>query len=294
MKKTLRGHLTYANVISTLCLFLVLGGGAAFAATHLPKNSVGSKQLKKNSVGAAKIKSGAVTADKLATNAVTATKVADGAVTAGKLADGSVTTGKIADGAVGTGKLADNSVGSGKLAAAAVTTGKIDDEAVTTGKLANEAVTTGKIANEAVTTGKIANDAVTGAKVNEGSLHFTCNNPATAVLVLGGPCVYMTTIAGGGTWNEAIQACQVGVPGATLPTVAQVEAYARLGGVPWKEVIAFTSDLAGGGPNPSGAWSVETDANGTVTVIVATPLTNKVQSDVLCEYDPASDPTPGS
>jgi hypothetical protein len=264
MKKTLQGHLTYANVISTICVFLVLGGGAAFAATQLPKNSVGPKQLKKNSVAAAKIKNGAVNAAKLAANAVTASKLADGAV--------------------GTGKLADNSVSTGKLA----------NNAVNTGKLGDAAVSTGKLANEAVTTGKIANDAVTGAKVNEGSLHFTCNNPANATLILGGPCVYKTTRAGGATWTEAIQACQVGVPGATLPTVAQVEAYARLGGVPWKEILAFTSDLAGSGPNPAGAWSVQTDANGNVTVIIGTPLTSKTQTDILCEYDPASNPTPGS
>lgn len=284
MLKKLRGRLTYANVVSTLCLFLVLGGGAAFAATHLPKNSVGPKQLKKNAVGSAKIKNGAVNTSKLADNSVTAAKLADEAVTTGNLANGAVGTGKLGNGAVATGKLGDNSVTSGKIA----------DAAVNSSKLADNSVGTGKLANEAVTTGKIANDAVTGAKVNEGSLHFTCNNPATAVLVLGGPCLYKTTIAGGGTWTEAIQACQVGVPGATLPSVAEVEAYARLGGVPWKEVLAFTSDLAGSGPNPSGAWSVQTDANGTVSVIVATPLTNNVQSDVLCEYDPASNPTPGT
>jgi hypothetical protein len=52
----MRPKLTYANVISTLCLFPLLGGGAAFAASHLRKNSVGSKQLKKNSVTTAKIK----------------------------------------------------------------------------------------------------------------------------------------------------------------------------------------------------------------------------------------------
>jgi hypothetical protein len=63
--KKLRSKLTYANVISTLCLFLVLGGGAAFAATKLPKNSVGSQQLKANSVTGAKIKNGAVTGAKL-------------------------------------------------------------------------------------------------------------------------------------------------------------------------------------------------------------------------------------
>ncbi len=284
MLKNLRGRLTYANVVSTLCLFLVLGGGAAFAAAHLPKNSVGPKQLKKNAVGGAKIKNGAVKSSKLADNSVIAAKLASEAVTTGALANGAVGTGKLGNGAVSTGKLADNSVTSGKIA----------NGAVNSSKLADNSVGTGKLANEAVTTGKLANDSVTGAKVNEGSLHFTCNNPANAVLLLGGPCVYKTTIAGGGTWTEAIQACQVGVPGATLPSVAEVEAYARLGGVPWKEVLAFTSDLAGSGPNPSGAWSVETDANGTVSVIVATPLTNNVQSDVLCEYDPASNPTPGT
>jgi hypothetical protein len=53
--KTLRGKLTYANVISTLCLFLVLGGASAFAATQLAKNSVGAKQLKKGAVTPAKL-----------------------------------------------------------------------------------------------------------------------------------------------------------------------------------------------------------------------------------------------
>lgn len=58
--KRLRAKLTYANVISTLCLFLLLGGGAAFAATQmLPKNSVGPKQLKKGAVTPAKLSSGA-------------------------------------------------------------------------------------------------------------------------------------------------------------------------------------------------------------------------------------------
>jgi hypothetical protein len=254
---------SHTTVVAYLALFLVVSGGAALAATQLRKNSVGAKQLKKNAVIAAKIKNGAVTANKIAANAVTASAIADEAVTTGKIANNALTTGKLANGAVTTGKLGDGSV------------------------------TTGRLANEAVTTGKIADNAVTGAKVNEGSLHFTCNNPADAVLILGGPCLYKRTTAGS-TWVEAIQACQVGIGGATLPTVAQVEAYARLGGVPWKEVVAFTSDLAGSGPNPSGAWSVQTDANGNVTVIVATPLTNNVQTSVLCEYNPATDPTPGS
>lgn len=67
--KHLRKRLTYANVMSSIAVFLVLGGGAAFAATQLAKNSVGTKQLKRNAVTAAKIKNGAVTASKLAPSA---------------------------------------------------------------------------------------------------------------------------------------------------------------------------------------------------------------------------------
>jgi hypothetical protein len=55
LMKLIRAKLTYANVISTLCLFLLVGGGAAWAAIHLPKNSVGAKQLKKGAVTPAKL-----------------------------------------------------------------------------------------------------------------------------------------------------------------------------------------------------------------------------------------------
>ncbi|HJZ35094.1 MAG TPA: hypothetical protein VJ204_02380 [Solirubrobacterales bacterium] len=79
----LRRHLTYANVISTLCLFLVLGGGAAFAATKLAKSSVGTEQLKGE----------AVTKGKLAPNSVNSKKVVDGSLTGEDIA--SSTLGKV-------------------------------------------------------------------------------------------------------------------------------------------------------------------------------------------------------
>jgi hypothetical protein len=53
--KRLRPRLTYANVVSTLCLFLLLGGGAAFAASKLPKNSVGARQIKRGAITPAKL-----------------------------------------------------------------------------------------------------------------------------------------------------------------------------------------------------------------------------------------------
>jgi hypothetical protein len=51
----IRGKLTYANVISTLCLVLLLGGGSAYAASHLGKETVGTKALKKEAVTPAKL-----------------------------------------------------------------------------------------------------------------------------------------------------------------------------------------------------------------------------------------------
>ena len=63
--QTIRRRLTYANVVATLALFLAIGGGAAFAATHLNKNSVGSLQLRNGAVTTAKIKGEAVTGAKI-------------------------------------------------------------------------------------------------------------------------------------------------------------------------------------------------------------------------------------
>jgi hypothetical protein len=55
----LRGKLTYSNVISTVCLFLLVGGGTAFAASQLGKESVGTNQLKKAAVTPAKLSAAA-------------------------------------------------------------------------------------------------------------------------------------------------------------------------------------------------------------------------------------------
>lgn len=62
--KLARRHLSYANVISTICLFVLLGGGA-YAAARLPAKSVGTAQLKAGAVTGAKIKDGTITGAKV-------------------------------------------------------------------------------------------------------------------------------------------------------------------------------------------------------------------------------------
>jgi hypothetical protein len=75
--------------MSSIAVFLVLGGGA-YAASQLPKNSVGTKQLKKNAVTSAKIKKNAVTNAKIKNQAVTGVKLANGAVGANQIAANAV------------------------------------------------------------------------------------------------------------------------------------------------------------------------------------------------------------
>jgi hypothetical protein len=71
-----RGFLRFVrgNTIALLALFIALGG-TTYAATALPANSVGTKQLKKNAVTAPKIKKGAVSTAKITNDAVTGAKV---------------------------------------------------------------------------------------------------------------------------------------------------------------------------------------------------------------------------
>ena len=82
MLERVRARLTYANVVSTLCLFVLLGGGA-YAATKLKRNSVGSKQLKSQAVK---------TAD-LGRNAVTSPKVKNGSLLSDDFAVGQIPVG---------------------------------------------------------------------------------------------------------------------------------------------------------------------------------------------------------
>ena len=73
--KQIRKRLTYANVMSSIAVFLLLGGATALAAGKLGKNSVGTKQLKNNAVTTAKIKNNAVTGAKIKNGTITGTKI---------------------------------------------------------------------------------------------------------------------------------------------------------------------------------------------------------------------------
>jgi len=105
---TLRDRLTYANVMSTIAVFLVLAGGSAIAV-------INGKKLKNNSVAGKKLKNKAVTEAKLGDKAVTQGKIGEGAVSGSKLEDGAVTGAKLGDGTVTRAKLGGQAVGAAQL-----------------------------------------------------------------------------------------------------------------------------------------------------------------------------------
>jgi hypothetical protein len=112
----IRKRLTYANVMSSIAVFLLLGGATAIAAGTLGKNTVGTKQLKKNAVTAAKLKKNAVSEVKLTNSSVSSGKLKDSAVTTSKLADGAVTGAKVQVSSLGTVPNATNAANAANLA----------------------------------------------------------------------------------------------------------------------------------------------------------------------------------
>jgi hypothetical protein len=118
--KQISKRLSYANVVSTLALFLALSGATALAVQQLPKKSVGAKQLRP----------GAVVADKIRKHAVTAPKLMAEAVKSGKIAAFAVKEAKLANAAVTNPKLANESVSTQKIAADAVTGAQLNESTV--------------------------------------------------------------------------------------------------------------------------------------------------------------------
>ncbi|HEX5608931.1 MAG TPA: hypothetical protein VFX45_02425 [Solirubrobacterales bacterium] len=98
--------------MSTIAVFLVLGGATAVAA-----KKIGTNEIKGSSITTGKVKKEAITRGKIKKAAIDASRLADGSVTTSKIADSAVTTGRIAGEAVTTGKLANGAVSTAKLSA---------------------------------------------------------------------------------------------------------------------------------------------------------------------------------
>jgi hypothetical protein len=95
--KQIRKRITYANVMSSLAVFLVLGGASAYAA-----KKIGSNEIKGNSITTGKLKKNAVTTSKIKNNTISTAKIKNGAVDGSKVKDGSLTGADINASTLGT------------------------------------------------------------------------------------------------------------------------------------------------------------------------------------------------
>lgn len=72
MFRRFRSHLTYANVMATVAVFVALGG-ASYAAVKLPRNSVGGAQIRKNAVTGSKVRNSSLTGADVKNGSLTVT-----------------------------------------------------------------------------------------------------------------------------------------------------------------------------------------------------------------------------
>lgn len=164
---TLKRHLSVANVLSCIALFVALGG-AAYAAVKIPPNAVKSVNIAPQAVTNAKIK----------TQAVTSGKIKNGGVNALDIGAGQVTSEKLATGAV-TGK---------KIGKKAVSPRTIANEAVQTDKIANESIVASKISSSlyAQLVRNVAYFSESSVSDSEANKSATANCPAGKEAVAGG------------------------------------------------------------------------------------------------------------
>jgi hypothetical protein len=104
----MRPRLTYANVVSSLALFLVLTGGAAYALDG--SNTVFTDDIVNGEVKVADIGQGAVTTDEIANGQVKAGDVGDGEVKTAEIANGQVLSADVGDENLTGAEIASNSL----------------------------------------------------------------------------------------------------------------------------------------------------------------------------------------
>jgi hypothetical protein len=93
--RSLRRHLTYANVVATLALVIAVGGGAAYAANTVFSSDIVDGEVKEADIGSAAVREaeigqGAVNSDELKNDGVLANDLAPDAVRAAKVLDGTL------------------------------------------------------------------------------------------------------------------------------------------------------------------------------------------------------------
>jgi hypothetical protein len=104
MLARLRSKLTYPHVVSTLALFVALGGTAYAAAT------IGSAEIVDESIQSVDVKNGQVKTADIALDAITSNRINNGSVLNSEIATNAVTGAKVAGNTLTGAKVANNTL----------------------------------------------------------------------------------------------------------------------------------------------------------------------------------------
>ena len=106
----LRRHLTYANVMSTLAVFLVIGGGAAYAANTVFSTDIVDGEVKTADIGNGEVKVADIGTGAVATDEIGADQVRSVDVRNDSLSGGGLGASDLGTGSVGSSEVTDNSL----------------------------------------------------------------------------------------------------------------------------------------------------------------------------------------
>jgi len=101
-----RRRLSFANVTSTMALFVALGG-TSYAAITLPANSVGKSQIRTAAVAQSEVASESIGPGELRSNAVRSPEIRTNAVGASEIRPSAIDGDELADKGIGAADLAD-------------------------------------------------------------------------------------------------------------------------------------------------------------------------------------------
>ena len=185
MPSRIKGHLTFANVMSAAALFVALGGTAVAATAALDgpapgQNSVGSLDIINGQVQSADIQDNSVVSSKVKEDSLTAVDVAQNTLgfretatsQSDEIAAGSIDEWDVANGSLMGVDIADHSIGASD----------IGSQQVGSDEVSNDSLLQSDIRAGAVTGDEVLDDSVTGADINESTL----NMPPTTTVTFAG------------------------------------------------------------------------------------------------------------